>query len=274
MRFCKAAFRVCCVLMFVLAPAAWAETALTNQDLLEKSGIAQEIRGLAHAMQAGVDEAFQNSTEIDAKFAAAMHESIPVAYQPEKLLKSLDNGLDALLTPAEKQEILTHYDSPLGQRVSEAEKAAVHAGQAIRDFAAKEKPDDVRLSLYKRMDEAVGLTSVGVAIAMNMSIALQAGILSAADGPDKVDVEVLKAAEEKNRVSLTAATQKEVLDTLAYAYRELSQEDLAAYVAVLESPVGRKFSRGLGQLLADVLAEHAKDLGQLIFTNLQTRKTT
>ncbi len=274
MRIRETVCRAFALLLFAAAAPAWAETPLINKDLLEKSGIAQEIRGLPGTMQAGIDEAFQNGSEIDAKFLTAMRESIPVAYKPEEILKFLDKGLEALLTPAEKKELLAHYDSGLGKRLTELEKAAVHANAKIRDYAARSKPDPERDALYRKMDEAAGLTATGVAIAMNMSIALQAGILSAAEGPEKVDIEALKTAEESQRGPLTAATRKEVLATLAYTYRDLSRKELAAYVAVLETPTARKFSRGLGRLLSEALAAQALGLGQLIYTNLQSRKTT
>jgi hypothetical protein len=274
MRVCKTVCRVLAVFLLMAAPAVWAQEPLTNKELLEKSGIAQEIRGLSQTMQKGIDEAVHNGSEFDEKFMTAMRESIPVAYQPAEILKFLDEGLEKLLTPAEKTELLAHYNSDLGKHVSELEKVAVHADAAIRDFAARSKPDAERAALYDRMDEAAGLTSTGVAIAMSMSIAMQAGIISAAEGPDKVDLDALKAQEESQRAPLTDATRKEVLATLAYAYRDLSREDLLAYVAVLESPVARKFSRGLGRLLTDALAGHATELGQLIYTNLRSRKTT
>jgi hypothetical protein len=262
------------VFLFVAAPAAWAQEPLVNKELLEKSGIAPEIRGIAGTMQKGIDEAVRNGSKFDAKFLTAMRESIPVAYRPAEILKSLDKGLDKLLTPAEKTELLAHYNSDHGRRVSEMERTAARADAEIRAFAAKSKPDAERTALYRRMDEAAGLTSTGVAIAMSMSMALQAGIISAAEGPDKVDLEALRTREERQRASLTAATRKEVLATLAYAYRGLSREDLLAYVAVLESPLARKFSRGLGRLLTDALATPAGELGQLIYTSLRSRKTT
>ncbi len=264
------------VLMLLLAAAwpAWAQTQLVNQELLDKSGITQEIRGLPKTMQAGIDEAFQKGSQIDERFLTAMRDAIPVAYKPEEILKFLDKGLEDLLTSAEKQELIAHYDSDLGKRLTALEKAAVHANAEIRAFAAKSKPDAERDALYRRIDEAAGLTATGVAIAMNMSIALQAGILSAAEGPEKVDIQALKMAEESQRAPLTAATRKEVLATLAYAYRDLSRKDLIAYVAVLETPAARKYSRGLGRLLSEALAAQALDLGQLIYTNLRSRKTT
>ncbi len=267
---CRAFF----MLLLAAVWPAWAQTQLVNQELLDKSGITQEIRALPKTMQAGIDEAFQNGSKIDPKFLTAMRDAIPVAYKPEEILKFLDKGLEELLTAADKKELLTHYDSDLGKRLTALEKTAVHANAEIRAFAARSRPDPEREALYRRIDEAAELTATGVAIAMNMSIALQAGILSAADGPEKVDIQSLKAAEESQRAPLTAATRKEVLATLAYAYRDLSREDLIAYVTVLETSAARKYSHGLGRLLSQALAAQALDLGQLIYTNLRSRKTT
>ena len=58
MRFCKSACGVVCAFLLVAATAARAEMVLVNGELLEKSGIAHEIRGLANTMQSGIDEAF------------------------------------------------------------------------------------------------------------------------------------------------------------------------------------------------------------------------
>ena len=263
-----------CAIGLTASGGAQAQTGLQNQELLEKSGIVHQVIALPAVMASGIDLARQQGTAINEKFAKAWRDVTPVAYRAEIILHAMDQGLQKLLTAEDKKQLLAYYNSPLGKRTSELEKAASdpRIQTEIAAFAQKPAAFADRVALYKQLDEAVGGTETQVAMLTNMSLAIQVGMFTASQGPGKVNVDALKAELEKNRPALAKQLEGQIVASFAYIYRSLSKEEINAYLKVIKSPAGQKFNRGGAKILSDAMTTQAKELGQLLFKALQTGK--
>lgn len=253
---------------------AFAAGPLQNKELIEKSGLAGQLKELPGAMKASVGTLRQQGAQIDGKFEKAWGEAALTAYGSEKSLPIIDQGLQKLLTADEKKFLLAHYNSPLGRRITELEvKASQPAAQAeIQAFAQKLMADPSkhadRLALYQAIDKTTGATTMVTEISMNVAVAMSMGMVNAMQGPKIVDTAAVRAEVEKQRFAMTQQIASGTLATMAYAYRDLSIKDLNAYLKVLNSPAAKKFNAGVGKLLNEALALQSEAFGKQLAQNL------
>jgi Uncharacterized protein conserved in bacteria (DUF2059) len=265
------------VLIFALcltSSTAFADNKLKNQELIEKSGLAAQLKELPGAMQASVGTLRQQGAQVDAKFEQAWGEAALAAYGPEKSLPIIDQGLQKLLAADDKKVLLTHFNSPLGRRLTELEvKASQPTAQAeTQAYAQKLMADPSkhadRLALYQAIDQATGATTLVTEIAMNVAITMSIGMVNAMQGPKVVDTNAIRAEIEKQRFAMTQQIASGTLATMAYAYRDVKIQDLKAYLAFLNSPAAKKYNAGVGKLLNQALSIQSEDFGKRLAQNL------
>jgi hypothetical protein len=256
--------------MALLLLTASAASALQNQDLIEKSGVAQQVKELQTGINSMIDELKRQGAPVDQTFEHAWAEAVPEAYKPDKILALIDQGLDKLLTDDEKRLLLEHYASAFGRRITDLEIQASKAEaqneiQAnVQQQMADPKQFSQRMALYQDIDQSCGATAIAVDMTMNVSLAMSIGLTSATAGPKEIDIDQLRSELEKQRPALTQQVSSQILATFAYAYRDLKTEELNSYLAFLKSPAAQKFNVGVGRLVADALTDQSHELGRLL----------
>jgi hypothetical protein len=164
---------------------AFAGNPLQNQELFEKSGLAEQMSQLPAAMQASVGTLRQQGLPIDAKFEKAWADAVPVAYATDKCLTFIDQGVQKLLTAEEKKSLLAHYNSPLGRRITELEikasrpEAQAEAQAYAQKLMADPSKNSDRLARLQEIDKATGATTLGTEVAMNVAVATSIGMVTA-----------------------------------------------------------------------------------------------
>ena len=252
------------------APAA----PLATQELIEKSGLAGQLKELPGALQGSLGALRQQGAQIDAKFEKAWAEAIPAAYATEKFVAAIDAGLQKLLTAEDTKFLLAHYNSPLGLRITEMEVAAAkpEAQAETQAYAQKLMADPSkhadRLALYQEIDKATGATTMVTEISMNVAVAMAIGMTSAMEGPKDLDTSAIRAKIEQQRFAISQQLASMTLASFAYAYRDLKTEDLNAYLAFLNSPAAKKFNTGVGKLLGESLTSQSEAFGKELARNL------
>jgi hypothetical protein len=242
--------------------------------LIEKSGLAGQLKELPGAMQSSVGALRQQGAQVDAKFEKAWADAALAAYGPQKSLPIIDQGLQKLLTADDKKFLLKHYNSPLGRRITELEvKASQPAAQAeAQAYAQKLMADPSkhadRLAIYQAIDKAAGATTMVTEISLNVAIAMSIGMANATQGPKSPDTAAIKAQVEKQRPAMTQQIAGATLASMAYTYRDLQIQDLNAYLTFLNSPAAKKLNAGVGKLLNEALASQSQDFGKQLARNL------
>lgn len=263
------------IIMLLPLPGLHAADILTPQQLIEKSGIDRAIKELPAAFLASVEQLKQQMT-VEDTFVEAWNAAIPVAYNSDKILKTITDGLNNVFSEEEQRQLLTHYDSPLGKRIVQLEVAANNAeAQAkIMDYAnkIKENPGNhaERLPLYEALDEASRSTDTFVTIALNTALAMQIGMLSQGTSPAPA-IEDVKAELEKQRGLLAGQLRELVTVAFAYTYRDLSTADLQTYIEFANSPAGKKFFLVFSKLFAGALTQAADVLGEELAKGLKRK---
>ena len=138
---------------------------LRNEELIEKSGIAGQVRAYIAEFErlgrqpAWVPPKFEKMFET---FFAGIAE----AFSAEKIFSVIDQGLQEHLTEEDKSFLLAHYNSPLGRRITELEvkaaqpEAEAGIGAVAQELAADRSKFADRLALYAEIDEASGATTL------------------------------------------------------------------------------------------------------------------
>lgn len=91
-----------------------------------------------------------------------------------------------------------------------------------------------------------------------------AAILAATpDTSNKPSLEEIKKSVDSQRLAISAALSQAILSNTAYAYQDLSEEELNSYIQFALSPEGKVYSFEFGEIIAEVLVECAFEAGTI-----------
>lgn len=159
------------------------------------------------------------------------------------------------------------YASDLGQRLVAVENAAhmtegatkYEEGMALVAAMAEENP--ARLDLLRAMDAAIDSGNTG----RRAMVEIQVRFLLAAMAAGASDLEMteteLRDMLMQQAVEAAPRTEALALMSNAWTYREISDDDLAAYVAALESPAIRGVYEVLNATQFQIMIERYELLG-------------
>ena len=272
MRFLKLVSSAFFLSIIVLSVQTSAQTALKNAELLEKSGLVHAVSGIPDAMLSLAERAPQTNPNLDPKFLQAWRTTTPIAYNADKILHIIDEGLEKELTAEDKRDLIAYYNSPLGRRTTELENAAANADAQIQEYAKNPEAYADRLPLYRELDSESGASGISTTIVENMGVALQVGVFSAMNA--SFDIKALKTEAASEHDAHMKQAEQAVLPMFAFTYRSLSTDEVKGYITFLKTPAAKKFVKAVGSLLNDALTTQANELGQLVIKNLQSGSPT
>ncbi len=156
--------------------------------------------------------------------------------------KMRETALD-ILSQTLSDELLTHaagfYASPLGQRLVEVENIAhldqdEEARQEIGNSVVDAGGD--RVAYLRRMNEAIDSAGTAVKGVHEIQIRFLMAASNAGVLEQQIDEGALRALLKETEDELRKTLKTSGLVSAAYAYRDLSDDDLEAYAEALEHP--------------------------------------
>lgn len=266
------ALRIAAVLLVAaLAPAV--ARAQTAEDLIRKSGGDVSLASLPQSLKAGLDALRAQGLPVDDNFASAWSDAADAIFKPEDIVAQVGRDLSGVFSGAEAREIAEFYDSELGRRVVAFESdGAKFEKQAEITAFAKELTRDAgkyaaRLALYQQLDDAAGLTKISVAIAMNMGVAIQTGMIASGKLPMALTFEDIKREAEKQRFAISQQVANALYQSMAYIYRDVSEADMLTYINFTKSPAGQKFLGAYFAALDVALTDASRAFGKRLAEN-------
>jgi hypothetical protein len=192
-----------------LAPGiVFAGDRLPSQELIEKSELYEQLKSMTASMQSALETLRQQGMAIDDKFEKAWSDAASSAYDAKKLFTPIQQGLKKLLTQDDQKRLLAFYNSPVGERIRKLSVKSLQPGMDTkseayaRQILADPSKHANRLALYQKIDEAIGGTTFGTELAMNVGVATAIGMESALEGPKDVDTRAIRAAMERDRFAI------------------------------------------------------------------------
>ena len=221
------------------------------QSLYVKSGIDKQVRQMPLLIQTGVIEALEQDDRIKdmpRRTKSAISGSVQQSFSPERFKKTIIKEVKASMTVKDLDNVLKWLDSPLGKKLTRLEEAASNpeAFSEVKKFAARLKqtpPAANRLDILRRLDAAVKATETNVEIAMNTQLAVAFAVVKSLPQEQQGSLEDIAAQLEKNRPRIEAAMKSQTLIFALYAYQDLTDGELEAYIKFATSPAGFKYHR-------------------------------
>lgn len=257
------------------APAERAATADAQsaqlRALMEKSGANAALDHIPENMKRSIDETLKKMPKRpDAEQLRRLHAVIDKAYAPEKTKAMLFQRLAEKISPELGAKVLVFLDSPLGRRIVEREKRwqepkvfaeiQANAARLIGELGG----NTTRLALYQSLDQALELTPNAVKSFISTAMAVNAALLSGQfEMQNRPTLADIQKNLESQQLAIASAMSQTMLSSMAYAYRNLSEADLNAYLQFALSPEGKAFTRESSAILSQIMMECAYDAGKL-----------
>ncbi len=241
-----------------VAPAAAAPAAFnpdkTIEELLRVTGMDHMLAQLPEQMLAGVRQAGQQaksgklSPEDQAELERLTREAFTAQGFRQRVTAALRKGFEA----KRFEEFLADSSTPLAKRMTELEKLQPKPEELAAFMAGlKAKPlAPMRVKLIERIDMASRASELA-AESMFASVRGMARGFAGADAKQVADVD---KAIEQQRAAAEGNIRSAVRFSLAYAYRDVSDTDLAEYTRLHEK-AGTQFVLGL---MFDALVEEIR----------------
>ena len=244
----------------ICCPAAWvhaAERPALVDEVLDLSGLREKMAQLPGLVYGQLRT---QPAPPDGPGGEAVIRALKDSFQGGRLYESLADRVAQRFDPARGARVATILRTDLARRMAKLEVEASRPEMltTMMAFAARimisERPAPARVDLVRRLDIATGATSLTVAI----DVAARQGVTRV------VDV-VLPPAQRRNPpatsdrslsglspdATASARTATEV--ALLFTYRTVSDEELARYVAFLESEDGQWLARLVRESIVDVI---------------------
>lgn len=220
----------------------------------------------------GVSDALRNTdnaiTGDDAGLSVAWDLAAMETFPPHKMMAEIVSAMDGQLDAGDIEAATAFLTSDLGRLVTQMEVDAQRPGQSeIVDTEGAARlaeliaSDDARLDAYTRMIEALGAIDSEVASAMNLNYAIYAGMSQSGLLPYRLsEAEILQLVASQQDM-IRAHIRDRIYVTFVYTYRDLSDQDLADYIAFLTSDAGRAVYGAISVATEDVMGRRARQFG-------------
>jgi hypothetical protein len=214
------------------------------RDLYGLSRLAVQVASTAELVSQGLSE---QRVRIPPENLAAASGSVRRAYDAGALEKAVLAGLESRYDARHAPTAHAWLQSPLGRRITrlEANSSTAEAAQAMREFALalRETPaSPERVAAAKRLDEALGTTEFTVELTIVTSLGIAIALDATLPAERRSDREEMRARIESRREEFRSMFRPMSVVSFLYTYRDLSLEEIDAYLAFAESDAGRWYT--------------------------------
>jgi hypothetical protein len=260
-----------------LAHAQSADAAKAAQRLMASSGLEVQLGGFAEQMHKQLG---QYRGQVPDEMLEVLGEAAREAFQADALRAEIVKALPGKLKAEQMDRASAWLEAETGRRVTRAEEVGAGGPDvaAMRAFMEQVKQKPLAPARIALIRELIGVTSseaLNAKLMEAMAFAVMLGIDSIAPvekrmGPERLRAELRKAMPpekiaEHLRTSLPAQ--------FSFTYREVSDADLAAYIAFLRGAVGKPYNDAVFEVFTQALVAASYRMGQLVDTTFQKRRT-
>jgi hypothetical protein len=261
------------------APAHAAEQSAVREMMVEAAIVAQ-FEDFGERFRSQLLRTAPAQSDIPGEFVGEFAEIGGRVMNGERFLDDLEVALAELLTAEEVSAISEFYHTPLGRKVGQAETAGARVEaeaemEAQRtEILARLKENPERLALARRADEVLLMSELTATMTTSMMRALVVGGLQS--GPRGADADTVAMVEQQVaalHAPLVERFREDVLLFFGWIYRDLSGEELAAYVDFLESEVARSVYAGFFVAVSDLMNVRAGRIGEEFAAVMEQKRT-
>jgi hypothetical protein len=217
-------------------------------ELYEKSGLRKQLEQLPLTAQAAFELSIMRDDQmgkLPKNVPSVMRTLAREAFAVEGLKETFLKEMKEKLTAGDMEEVLTWYNSPLGEKCTAMEEAASTPTALIkmRQYAAymqQSPPAADRLTVIARLDSAVKATESSVEMAINSQTAITLAFMSTLPQDHRKPFDEVVREMDRTRSQVAATVRSETQLALLYTYKDLTDGEIGRYVGFAESPAGSK----------------------------------
>ncbi len=176
----------------------------------------------------------------------------------------------AMIAAVMPDDLLDHgvefYGSPLGQRLVEVENES-HMADDAEKYAEGERltgelldQDSIRVDLFREMGRAIGSTETAIKSIVEIQVRYLMAAMAAGVSDFEISEEDLRLMLMEQAGEMRKNIEVNSLVANAYAYRDLSDEDLIDYLAALQEPKMMQVYEILNAVQYQIMAERYETL--------------
>jgi hypothetical protein len=248
------------------------------RTLMSKSGLNKQMEQMPLLLQTGMKEANQETPLLSPEALKEMSGLSVRAFDPARMKETVEKHMQAQLSNNDVREAITWLDSPLGMRIMQLEqKSATPEGyREMLKTADQLVADPARVELIRKLDQAVKATETGVAMVINTQTAIIAALASSIEPEKRPTIEAIGSEVEKSREQIHSQVEAQMVLTLLYSYRGLTDTEIGQYLKFAESDAGKKYhavaATGLNAALSEAVRSLAMEIekaGSRMLTDLK-----
>ncbi|AKO53287.1 hypothetical protein ABA45_13385 [Marinobacter psychrophilus] len=247
------------------SPAAKQQQTVDARQVLRASPMDDIIAQYPTMMSQGIRDGLKQTGQVPPMVADAVGYVVSNSFNSQKIEQQVAGRLQAELSNGQLQAVADWYNTPVAQKISRAEVAALapvvwpqisaQAGQLAQRFGNTD-----RAKSFVRFNRASRATQSAV----DTTIAVQLGLAStmAAFSSDSANFETLQKRIESQRPALKGVVEQQVFNSYLYAYQDISGAEMEQYLRFLESDAGAAFTRVVSSGVKQAVIEPVESIGE------------
>lgn len=256
----------------ILAFLSFQVQADSNEKLAEqivmRSGLSEMIGQFPSMLKEGIRQGAEQSGG-NKKMVMQINQIIDQAFIVKDAVDEVRNDLSKQLSENELKSVLEWLQSPLGQKISQMEVAAMspESYQAMESQLMelqKKYRGSERERLFEDFDKSTNATEASLETAIAVQLTLASAMAASSNNPQMPSYEYLKENIEANRFMMRGVIGQQVYSNYLYTYQKLTDDELKAYVAFTSSPAGTRFSTVINESVKNVLLKPSEVIGTKI----------
>jgi hypothetical protein len=250
----------------VTAPAQ-SVSPMTTEELMASTALDQLFSTFAETIAASPE---QQGLPLPEDFAETWKETSFAVFKPDEMHGALATAFKDRFDAAEMTELGAFYRSDFGKHISAIE-AAIQAMGVDEQIAARDEglalldTAGAEAKRTKQVDEIMVLVSAEVGRTM-LGQAMRAMMVSMTMSGATGDIEVPWTEIDAQLALMLPGLEQEVAATqralMAYAYRDLSDDELDRYIGFLRTDVSMKFYAVLGYSVGVIMEKAMGKFGE------------
>ncbi|WP_157039982.1 DUF2059 domain-containing protein [Pelobacter propionicus] len=264
----RSGLTITCMLLLLLLVSGRV-SAETHQELVENyidlSGMGEMLRSLPTEMDALASQRSLTSRHPDVE--SRVYRMVRESFDVRKAKQSLSAYLLHHTDTSYVEDILRWLNTPLARKITREELSASASGQQanmlhyLADLQATPPPQR-RIALVQEVERVTHLSELTTRIVMEVTRGMMESInLALPEGDREPLDDNLEEMETMGPVIREGFRQQMIL-TSFYAYRNISDKELADYIGFYDSDLGRREIRITGDALGHVLREWFAEFGR------------
>lgn len=263
----------------VFPSVVFAQDAGQTIDLFfEKSGISHSAMTLAGQISAGLDQQRQTRRCPRSLTPAQTEPIVQSVFAGESVISDLKDHFIQNYNETHIQHLLEWYNTDFGSKVTALENEATTPTmqQDIIKYVStlqSTPPSDERLALLDEIDQTLNLSKFASEINLASFDAMTEVIVANAKPEERSQMETqLPAIRSQVERGLAQNMPDQIILTLLYTYRNLSDDELRQYTDFLSSPESQWFNKEYTTKFPNILKDRTQEMTKQLIELIQQER--